>query len=133
MSTAYRTPGRDIDETEIRRAEIHEAAETKRKVIEERAATRRARIKEVGIAPYVVAGGVLGMTLLVVGVIGEKYVTAHAPPPPPPACQEWAEVISHSDSQRECKGGRIFAAPSVADRYMVRCVCGAAPAVDGGP
>ena len=37
--TAYREPGRAVDETEIERAKIHEAAETRRKAIEEHAKT----------------------------------------------------------------------------------------------
>lgn len=61
MSDAYRTPGRDIDTTAVETAKIHEAAETKRKLIEEREQTRRAW----GPIPQVAAALVAALGIVV--------------------------------------------------------------------
>ena len=70
MGDAYRTA--NIDMTTIRSTAIHEAAETKRKLIEEREATKRVRMQEIGYAPH----GFLAATVVAVAVIGG--IASHA-------------------------------------------------------
>ncbi len=135
MSTdTYRTPGRAVDETEIEREKVRQAAETKRKAIEEREATRRARIKEQGPAPLL-AGAVLGMIgMVVAGVSFSNWVEAKHPKAPDP-CVERVEVISHSDSSRECHNGGHIETSSMPDGQVLwRCLCGrtSTGAADGG-
>lgn len=74
MSDAYRTPGREVDETEIARAKLHEEAETKRKLIEEKEATKRARVKELGYAPHGFFAAAVVALALIGGIAGHAIV-----------------------------------------------------------
>lgn len=79
----YRTPGRDVDKTEVEITKIREAAETKRKLIEEREKTKRQDLSERDTAGYVVPKIVAGITILLIALIGyyawEAYVQSRTP------------------------------------------------------
>lgn len=129
MSDAYRTPGREIDETAVETAKIHEAAETQRKLIEEREKTRRNRTDErrilwtdggfqplVGVIVFFVCGAGLGGWAL--------YL--HSKRPVSEACTESAELINVNASARTCEGGHIVTEPQPGEKVLVKCVCGPA-------
>ena len=95
--SAYREPGRAVDMTEIERAKIHAAAETKRKAIEEGEKTKRARVEarralwtENGSALlFVIAVTIVG--LIVGGVwVGDTWIETRNPP----ACVDRAASVA---------------------------------------
>lgn len=130
--SGYREPGRDIDVTEIERAKIHEAAETKRKLIEEREETRRVKAKTHGPVVPVVVGLVLLSAIAGGTCVGYRRVEAKDPHRFP-ACTESAEIVTSNTPPRACSGGRVTAETLPNGNALIRCRCDAASAEhDGG-
>lgn len=129
MTDAYRTPGREVDETAVETAKIHEAAETQRALITEREKTKREALDNRDNAGYllprVVAGIVAVAAVIAIATTANTYIEAHSPKPISRPCVAWAEVLSHSDSNRTCAHGRLISQPvSGKDGEMfVRCIC----------
>lgn len=126
--TAYREPGRDVDRTDIERAKIHEAGETKRKAIEEQEKTKRAKVEKYGSAPFGAAAVVLCSLLLAGSFVAYLHYDSKNPHPPAPLlaeCVEKVEVISRLSSHRDCeKGGHIETTPLPDGDVLWKCVCG---------
>lgn len=128
--TTYRTPGREVDETEIERAKIHEEAETKRKHLEEREKTRRQRIETLGPIPAALAAAVAAVAIIAGAISFHNHLESKAPPKPPEPCIEIVEIIGRSTDIRQCRnGGRIETTTLPNNDVLWRCIC--APK-DGG-
>lgn len=74
MSDAYRVPERGIDETEIERAKIHEAGETKRKLIEETEKTKREKAQQYGPGPLVAACVIAAVVAIPSAIVAGTYI-----------------------------------------------------------
>lgn len=120
--TAYREPG-TIDRTEIERAKIHEAAETKRTLIAERERTKRARVEEYGLAVPFAVIAVAFLACAAVVCVTSSYFRAKAP------CVEEAALITYGGEAMRCAGGHIET-EVLPDRHVLwKCRC---PADGGG-
>ncbi len=130
---SYREPGRTVDETEIVRAKIHEAAETKRKQIEETEKTKRDR----GDTPYIAWGLVSAVAIIGAAICIGTYITSKYPHPEVVNCVEKIEIISSESRVRECENGGRIETRSIDNNHIEwRCVCGPPRAssmhLDGG-
>ena len=86
MSAAYRAPAREIDETEIERVKIHEAAETKREAIRQTEVSKRdaRRLRNEwwaanGLGAFVVTIALIGGVTLASILIGGDYLERRYP------------------------------------------------------
>lgn len=107
---------------EVKIAQIHEAAETKRKLISEREETKRAKIKHRGFIPHIVLGTTLLGSLLIGSCtfgMQENRKTEQMQP-----CVESAEVITISDNTKFCKVGATIDTQTMTEsKVLVRCLC----------
>ena len=145
MTDAYRTPGRDIDMTEIERTKIHEAAETKRAEISEREKTKREAQKyrsqwwsAHGFAMSVSLMVFLAISGVIAGINVHAWIeSTHPPPPfiPSQSCSETVEVVSSWSSIGHCdKGGHITTEKLERGEVLWHCHCPSPSAAitDGG-
>lgn len=124
MSDAYRTPGRDVDATAVETAKIHEAAATKRKLIEEQEKTRREKIEAWGPIPPVAAGLVIFVAVVTAGIVGHYYVERSRPEPPAPCTDESFDLSAYN--RMTCKHpAHAGTLEKVGEKAIYVCRCNA--------
>lgn len=107
---------------EVKIAQIHEAAETKRKLISEREETKRAKIAKRGFIPHIVLGATLLGSLLIGSctIIHRENVKAEQTRP----CIESAEIIGTADNARFCRGTAVMETQLLAaNQVLIHCLC----------
>ena len=128
---SYREPG-TVDQTEVERAKIHEAAETARKRIEEAEKTKRAIAAEKGdawVVPWIAAAiaAVIGVIATASTVQVHIERTHHTPPEP---CRDSSTLVSTkagSPSSHECALGAQRTTEPAPNGMMVHCTCARQP------
>ncbi len=120
--TMYREPGTSVDVTDVERARIHEAAETRREHIRQREETRRERTKALGIYPYVILGITMAIMTIVGGIVVSQHIGASHPEADKP-CADSVHVLDEYKKEYQCVAGARLETEKADGKTLARCRC----------